>query len=85
MKVMFLYKRARPDIEPAIAFLSSRVKEPNKGDWTKLLQVMGFLKGTINDADERRCGQLKHTPIIYVCSPTYRGYKYPEHVQTRSE
>ena len=49
MKAMFLCKRARPDIEPAIAFLSSRVKEPNKGDWNKLLRVMGFLKGTIDD------------------------------------
>ena len=37
MKAMFLCKRARPDIEPAITFLSSRVKEPNKGDWIKLL------------------------------------------------
>jgi hypothetical protein len=49
MKGMFLCKRARPDIEPAIAFLSSRVKEANEGDWTKLLRVMGFLKGTIPD------------------------------------
>ncbi len=49
MKSMFLCKRARPDIEPAIAFLSSRVKEPNEGDWTKLLRVLGFLKGTKND------------------------------------
>jgi hypothetical protein len=49
MKAMFLCKRARPDIEPAIAFLSSRVKEPNEGDWNKLLRVMGFLKGTIDD------------------------------------
>jgi hypothetical protein len=49
MKAMFLCKRARPDIEPAIAFLSSRVKEPNEGDWTKPLRVMGFLKGTVND------------------------------------
>jgi hypothetical protein len=49
MKGMFLCKRARPDIEPAISFLSSRVKEANENDWTKLLRVLGFLKGTIND------------------------------------
>jgi hypothetical protein len=49
MKAMFLCKRARPDINPVIGFLSSRVKEPNEGDWNKLLKVMGFLKGTIDD------------------------------------
>jgi hypothetical protein len=49
MKSMFLCKRARPDIDQGITFLSSRVKEANEGDWTKLLQVLGFLKGTIND------------------------------------
>jgi hypothetical protein len=49
MKGMFLCKRARPDIEPAISFLSSRVKDANENDWAKLLRVLGFLKGTIND------------------------------------
>jgi hypothetical protein len=49
MKGMFLCKRARPDIEPAIAILSSRVKEANEGDWAKLLRVLGFLKGTVED------------------------------------
>jgi hypothetical protein len=49
MKAMFLCKRARPDIDQAIAFLSSRVKEANEGDWKKLMRVLGFLKGTIDD------------------------------------
>jgi hypothetical protein len=49
MKAMFLCKRARPDVNPAIGFLSSRVKEPNEGDWNKLQKVLGFLKGTIED------------------------------------
>ena len=49
MKAMFLCKRARPDINPVIGFLSSRVKEPNEGDWNKLQKTMGFLKGTVND------------------------------------
>jgi hypothetical protein len=49
MKAMFLCKRARPDIDQAISFLSSRVREANEGDWIKLLRVMSFLKGTIDD------------------------------------
>jgi hypothetical protein len=49
MKAMFMCKRAQPDIEPAISFLSSRGNDANEGDWKKLLQVMSFLKGTIDD------------------------------------
>ena len=49
MKAMFLCKRARPDINMAIGFLSSRVKEPNENDCNKLLCVMGFLKATAED------------------------------------
>jgi hypothetical protein len=46
MKMMFLCKRGRPDIEPAISFLSSRVTSPVIGDWNKMLRVMGYLKAT---------------------------------------
>jgi hypothetical protein len=49
MKAMFLSKRARPDINPAIGFFAGRVKQPNEGDWKKLLKVMGYLKGTRED------------------------------------
>jgi hypothetical protein len=48
-KGLFLCKRARPDIQPAIAFLSSRVKGPGEQDWFKLGKMMGFLKSTSND------------------------------------
>jgi hypothetical protein len=49
MKAMFLCKRARPDIDPSVIFLSSRVNNANEDDWKKLLRALGFLKGTIND------------------------------------
>jgi hypothetical protein len=49
MKSMFLCKRGRSDIQPAISFLASRVLEPNEGDWKKLLRVMLFLKTTKKD------------------------------------
>jgi hypothetical protein len=49
MKAMFLCKRARPHVDQAIAFLSSRVNGASKDDRKKLLRVLGFLKGTIND------------------------------------
>ena len=48
-KGLFLCKRARPDIQPAIAYLSTRVKEPTEGDWFKLKKMLGFLKATQED------------------------------------
>jgi len=48
MKGMFIAKRARQDILPAITFLATRVTEPNEGDWRKLTKVMNFLKATMH-------------------------------------
>jgi hypothetical protein len=36
-------------IQPANAFLSTRVKEPNQGDCFKLKEMLGFLKWTDED------------------------------------
>jgi hypothetical protein len=47
--IMFMCKRARPDIEPAISFLSSRVNGANEGGWKKVLRVMSFMEGTNED------------------------------------
>jgi KUP system potassium uptake protein len=49
MKGMFLCKRARPDIQPAIAFLSTRVRNPTEQDFQKLLRLMAFLQETEDD------------------------------------
>ena len=46
-KLLFLCKRARPDIQTAVAFLSTRVKGPDEDDWKKLGRVMKYLRGTI--------------------------------------
>jgi hypothetical protein len=45
-KVLFLCKRARPDIQQAISVLCRRVKNPNQADWEKLMRVMKYLNGT---------------------------------------
>ena len=42
-------KRARPDTEPTVGFLSSRVKLPDKDDWHKLKRQMCWLKDTVKD------------------------------------
>jgi hypothetical protein len=49
MKGMYVCKCARHDLLPAILFLATRVKEPNKGDWSKLLKLLNYLKTTQGD------------------------------------
>ena len=45
-QLLFLCKQARPDIEPLVSFLTTRVKEPDD-DWGKLKHGLGYLKGTL--------------------------------------
>jgi hypothetical protein len=47
-KLLFLCKRARPDIQTAVAFLCTRVKGPDTDDYKKLTRVMKYLRGTVN-------------------------------------
>jgi hypothetical protein len=51
-KLLFLSKRARPDIQTAIAFLCTRVKEPDNDDYKKLRRAMRYLRAT------------RHLPLI---------------------
>ena len=43
-KGLFVCKRGRPDIQTAIAFLVTRVKEPDQDDWKKLMRMMSYLR-----------------------------------------
>jgi hypothetical protein len=45
-KLLYLSKRARPDIIAIVGFLCTRVKEPTLEDWEKLGKLLGYLKGT---------------------------------------
>ena len=48
-KLLYYMKRARPDIETAIAFLCTRVSKSDVDDWNKLKRVLGWIKATIDD------------------------------------
>jgi hypothetical protein len=48
-KGLFASTRARPDIQPTIAFLCTRVREPTEEDWNKLQRLMKFLNSTQDD------------------------------------
>jgi hypothetical protein len=45
-KLLFLCKRARPDLQQAVGFLTTRVKQPDVEDWKKLMRVLKYLHGT---------------------------------------
>lgn len=45
-KTLYATKRARPDTCASIAFLTTRVREPDEDDWKKLVHLMKYLRGT---------------------------------------
>ena len=45
-KALYVCKRARPDIQPTVAFLTTRVKQPDEDDWKKLQRLMAYLNDT---------------------------------------
>jgi hypothetical protein len=47
-KLLFLCKRARPDIQTAVSFLCTRIKAPDADDYKKLTRVMRYLRATID-------------------------------------
>jgi len=47
-QLLFLNARARRAIQPCTAFLTTRVRSPDKDDWEKLKRLLGYLKGTLH-------------------------------------
>jgi hypothetical protein len=45
-KTLYATKRARPDTCTAIAFLTTRVRAPDKDDWKKLVHLMCYIRGS---------------------------------------
>ena len=46
---LLLCKCGHLDIAPAIAYLTTWVQKPYRADWTKLCQLLQFLKQTVKD------------------------------------
>jgi hypothetical protein len=47
-RLLFAAKRARPDLQVAVAYLCTRVKSPNQSDYRKLTRVIKYLRLTIS-------------------------------------
>ena len=75
---LFLCKRARPDISPAIAYLTTRVKSPNQDDWDKLTRMMKFLNQTTNDCLTLKSDSSKtlkwHVDASFAVHPDMRSH-----------
>ena len=57
-KLLFLGKRARPDIQLAVAFLCTRVTKPDRDDYKKLTRVIKYLRQTEDLALTIECDNL---------------------------
>ena len=57
-KLLYIEKRARPDIEPTVAFLCTRVDKSDVDDWKKLKRNLKWLKQTIDDNRIIGCDNL---------------------------
>lgn len=77
-KILFATKRARPDTGTAISFLTTRVREPDKDDWRKLVHLMKYLRGTKDMPlilSANGSGVLKwHVDGSYTVHPNMRGH-----------
>ena len=75
---LFLCKRGRPDISPAIAYLTTRVRNPNEDDWKKLLRMMKFLLQTKQDRlslSADGTGKLEwHVDASFAVHPNMRSH-----------
>jgi hypothetical protein len=47
-QLLFLSARVRRDIQPATAFLTTRVRSPDEDNWGKVKRVLSYLKGTLH-------------------------------------
>ena len=47
-KLLYVAKRARPNIDLAVSFLCTRVADPTKGDKEKLKRLLEYVRETIN-------------------------------------
>ena len=45
-QLLYVMKRARPDLAPAVPFLTTRVCDPTDDDWLKLRHVIEYLTAT---------------------------------------
>ena len=48
-KLLWIMKRARPDLETVVSFLYTRMAKSDKDDWNKLRRVIAYIQCTIEN------------------------------------
>jgi hypothetical protein len=46
-QLLFASARSRKDIQTAVSFLTTRVKQPDEDDWGKLKRLLSYIRGTV--------------------------------------
>ena len=77
-KLLYLVKRARPDMELVTTFMTSRVSNPTEEDWRKLTRALTFLQQTCDDLRVIGCENLES---VY----TWIDAAYAVHPNMRSQ
>lgn len=77
-RALFVSKRGRQDVSPAVAFLTTRVQSPTKQDWEKLKKMMRFLYRTEDDiacfeANNMRCFHW-HLDAAFAVHPDMKSH-----------
>jgi len=79
-KTLFVLKRSRIDVIPAVAFLSTRVKAPTEQDWFKLKKMMRFLKRTVDDVLTLEAGEGEGVNIAWYLDAAFAVHQdYKSH------
>jgi len=70
-KLLFVAKRARPDILLAISFLTTRVKQPDTDDWNK--RILSYLNGTMEYCLTITCTDI--TKLVWYIDGSYASHE----------
>ena len=77
-KLLFFAKRSRPDIQPALSYLCTRVQKSDTSDWKKLKRFLQFINCTINEKLTLSADSLTFmkywVDASYVIHPDMRGH-----------
>jgi len=78
VKVLWVMKRGRPDIEPTVSFVCTRVKGPDRDDWCKLKRLLCWTKQTVEDVQiigaDSLVDMLTFIDSAHAVHPDMRGH-----------
>ena len=78
-KLLHISKRGRLDLQVAIGFLCTRVKEPNVSDWNKLRRTLQYIRGTL---DMKRILSIGNIELMNIYIDVLHGIHWNQRGQT---